>query len=147
MYQGECFCRILLSGGGATLPLYCYNLLVIRASSMLIYRQYIHPDRAAGENLPKTDEGAAAKMRCTELLAERLHQPLIDVPHLHMYNIEPRWENMFYDVSTCHSFTLRSETLVAFSFASCNNQISQLITLQKIAYFLFSCIFLFFRAI
>ena len=73
MYQGGCFCRTLLSGGAATLPLYCYNLLVIRASSMLIYRQYIHPGRAAGENLPKTDEGAAAKMRCTELLAERLH--------------------------------------------------------------------------
>ena len=74
MYQGGCFCRILLSGTAGTLPVYCYNLLVIRASSMLIYRQYIHPGRAAGENLPKTDEGAAAaKMRCTELLAERLH--------------------------------------------------------------------------
>ena len=61
MYQGGCFCRILLSGGAATLPLYCYNLLVIRASSMLIYRQYIHPSRPR-QNLPKRDKGRRQKI-------------------------------------------------------------------------------------
>ena len=58
MYRRGCFCRILLSGGGATLPLYCYNLLVIRASSMLIYRQYIHPSRARRICQKQTKRGA-----------------------------------------------------------------------------------------
>ena len=43
--SGRCFCRILLSGAAATLPLYCCNLLVIRASSMLIYRRYVQTPR------------------------------------------------------------------------------------------------------